>query len=94
MKIFRFIFLKKHKKVLTNAFLWYIIYLQTNESEELPMMNTNEIKKTAATATAPIDADVSLFDFYTDEDFDAMYEAYCAENGIVDIPDTLEWGLR
>ena len=51
-------------------------------------MENKNIKNTAA------EENFSIFDTYTDEDWDAMYEAYCAEHGIEDIPDTLEWGLR
>ena len=50
-------------------------------------MENKNIKNTAA-------EEVSIFDTYTDEDWDAMYEAYLQDKGLVDIPDTLEWGLR
>lgn len=35
-----------------------------------------------------------IFDTYTDADWDALYAAYLEEQGTLEIPDTLEWGLR
>lgn len=36
----------------------------------------------------------SIFDTYTDADWDALYAAYLEDKGIAEIPETLEWGLR
>ena len=35
-----------------------------------------------------------IFDAYTDADWDALYAAYLEDQGITEIPETLEWGLR
>ena len=35
----------------------------------------------------------SIFDTYTDADWDAMYESYLRDKGLQDTPDTKEWGL-
>ena len=35
----------------------------------------------------------SIFDTYTDADWDAMYEEYLLKQGGQEMPETKEWGL-
>ena len=35
-----------------------------------------------------------IFGTYTDADWDALYVAYLEDQGIAEIPETFEWGLR
>lgn len=41
-----------------------------------------------------INAAASIFDFYTDEDWDEMFAAYLEDMAMgQELPDTKEWGL-
>ena len=38
-------------------------------------------------------SEACVFDTYTDADWDAMYASYLEDRGMIDLPDTKEWGL-
>ena len=76
-------FSKSAKKGLTSAFLYGIMFTEQNERGIQTMTNNDYINAAA-----------SIFDFYTEEDWDEMYAAHLEDMAMgQELPDTKEWGL-
>lgn len=76
-------FSKSAKKGLTSVFLYGIMFTEQNERGIQTMFNNTAIETAA-----------SIFDFYTDEDWDEMFAAHLEDMAMgQELPDTKEWGL-